>query len=198
MLPMSTWRRPGDAGDRRLDLGVVELGLRVGDRGFVGGDLGGELGDGGALGVGLLPRREFAELGVALKVEIGVGEIRLVLLLLGLGLVERGLERAGVDLDQQIALVDHLALGEGDLVDLAVNPGPDLYGVEALNRAEAGQVDREVDLLDRRNADGNGGRARRTLLSGLGFSGLRRAEFLPTVVTRGGHGRDDQNPEDRP
>ena len=98
MLPMSTWRRPATPGDRRLDLGVVELGLRVGDRGFVGGDLRGQLRNGGALGVGLLPGREFAELGVALQVQIGIGEIGLVLRLLGLGLVERGLERPGIDL----------------------------------------------------------------------------------------------------
>ena len=108
------------------------------------------------------------------------------------------MERTRIDLDQEIALLDDLAFGEGDLVDLAVHPSPDLDGVEALNRAETGQVDREVDLLDRRNAHGDGGRALRTLLCGLGFFGLGRAEFLPTIVTRGGHGRDDQNPEDRP
>ena len=67
----------------------------------VGGDLRGQLRDGGALGIGLLPGREFAELGEALQVEIGVGEIGLVLGLLGLGLVERGLERPRIDLDQQ-------------------------------------------------------------------------------------------------
>ena len=109
MLPISTWRRPATPGDRRLDGGVVELGLRVGDRGIVGGDLRGQLLHGGALGVGLLLGREFAELGVALQVQIGVGEIGLVLGLLGLGLVERGLVRPRIDLDQQITLLDQLA-----------------------------------------------------------------------------------------
>ena len=100
----------GDAGDRRLDLGVVELGLGVGDRRVIGRDLRGQLLHGGALGVGLLLGREFAELGVALQIEIGVGEIGLVLDLLGLGLVERRLVGPGIDLDQQVALVDRSGL----------------------------------------------------------------------------------------
>ena len=96
----------GDAGDRRLDGGVVELGLRVEDGGVVGRDLRGELRHRGALGVGLLPGGEFAELCEALQIQIGVGEVGLVLLLLGLGLIERGLERPGVDLGEQVALFD--------------------------------------------------------------------------------------------
>ena len=114
----------GDARDRRLDLGVVELGLGVEDGGIVGRDLRGQLRNGGALGVGLLPGREFAELGVALQIQIGVGQIGLILRLLGLGLIERRLVRPGIDLDQQVALVDELAFLEGDLVDLAVDAGP--------------------------------------------------------------------------
>ena len=55
-------------------------------------------------------RGEFAELGVALQIEIGVGEIGLVLRLLGLGLVERGLERPRIDLGQQVALLDQSGL----------------------------------------------------------------------------------------
>ena len=158
--------QPDTPGDRRLDGGVVELGLRVGDRGVVGRDLRGQLRDGGALGVGLLPRGEFAELGEALQVEIGVGEIGLVLRLLGLGLVERRLERPRIDLDQQIALLDELAFLEGDLDDLAVDAGADQHGVEALHGAEAGQIDREIGLLDRRDLDRDGGTGRAPLLRG--------------------------------
>ena len=104
--------QPCDAGDRRLDGGVIELGLRVLDRRRVGRDLRRELRDGGALRVGLLPGREFAELGEALQIEVGVGEIGLVLDLLGLGLIERGLERPRIDLDQRVALLDDLAFLE--------------------------------------------------------------------------------------
>ncbi len=93
--------------------------------GVVGGDLRGQLRDGGALRVGLLPGGEFAELGEALQVEVGVGEIGFVLGLLGLGLVERGLERPRIDLDQRVALLDELAFLEGDLVDLAIDAGAD-------------------------------------------------------------------------
>ena len=146
----------GDARDRRLDGGIIELGLGVGDRGIVGGDLRGQLLHGRALGIGLLLGREFAELGVALQVQVGIGQVGLILRLLGLGLVERGLVRPRIDLDQQIALFHQLAFGEGDLVDLAVDPGPHLHGVEALNSAKPGEVDREVGLLHRRDGDANG------------------------------------------
>ena len=67
--------QPDDARDRRLDGGIVELGLGVEDRRVVGGDLRRQLRDGGALGIGLLPGREFAEFGEALQIEIGVGKV---------------------------------------------------------------------------------------------------------------------------
>ena len=129
----------------------------------VGRDLRGQLLDRGALRIGLLPGREFAEPGEALQVEIGVGEIGFVLGLLGLGLVERSLERPRIDLDQRVAFLDDLAFLEGDLVDLAVDAGANQDGVEALHRAEAGQIDREIGLLDRSDLDGDGdsGRGRR-------------------------------------
>ena len=92
---------------------------------------------------------------IALQIEIGVGEIGLVLRLLGLGLVERRLERPRIDLDQRIAFLDELAFLEVDLVDLAVDPGADHHGVEALHGAEAGQVDRKVGLFDRGDLDGD-------------------------------------------
>ena len=116
--------------------------------------------DGGALRIGLLPGREFAEPGEALQIEIGVGEVGLVLRLLGLGLIERGLERPGIDLDQRVALLDQLAFLEGDPVDLAVDAGAHHDGVEALNGAEPGQIDRKIGLLDRSDGDGDGGTGR--------------------------------------
>ena len=91
----------------------------------VGLDLRRQLRDGGALGIGLLPGREFAELGKALQVEVGVGEIGFVLGLLGLGLIEGRLERPRIDLDQRVAFLDELAFLEGDPVDLAVDAGAD-------------------------------------------------------------------------
>ena len=78
--------------------------MRVGNRGFVRRDLRGELLHRGSLGVGLLPGREFAELGIALQVEIGVGQIGFILRLLGLGLIERRLEWPRIDMGEQVAL----------------------------------------------------------------------------------------------
>ncbi len=109
--------------------------------------------DTGTLGVELLPGREFAELDVTLQVQIDIGQIGLVLLLLGLGLIERGLVRAGIDLGEQVALVDQLAFLEGDLVDLAVDAGAHDDRVEGLNGSQAGQVDRKVGFLDRGDGD---------------------------------------------
>ena len=156
MLPMSTWRKPATPEIGALMVGIVELGLRVGDGGVVSRDLGGQLRDAGALGIGLLAGREFAELDEALQVEIGVGEIGLVLRLLGFGLIERRLVGPGIDLGQQVTLLDQLAFLEGDLVDLAVDAGSNQHGVEGLNRSETGQIDREIRLLDRRDLDRHG------------------------------------------
>ena len=104
MLPIDK-TETGDARNRRTDAGVVELGLCIGNRGFVRSDLGVKLLHHRSLSVGLLPRREFAELGIALQVEFGVGEIGFILRFLGLGLVERGLVRPWIDLGEQVALL---------------------------------------------------------------------------------------------
>jgi len=50
--------------------------------------------------------------------------------------------------------------------------------LKALNRAEPGQVDRKVRLLDRRHGDGNGGPSRRGFLRVLGLG-----RGLETIVT---------------
>ena len=68
---------------------------------------------------------------VALEVLLGVGEQRLVLRHLGDRLVERGLKRRRVDLHEEVALLDHLAFLEGDLVDLAVDARADGHRVLA-------------------------------------------------------------------
>ena len=65
------------------------------------------------------------QLAVALEIELGAGELRLVALLGGVRLVERRLERPRIDLEQQIARLDVLAFLEGDLDDLAVDAGLD-------------------------------------------------------------------------
>ena len=152
-------------------------------------NLRGQLGDGGALGVGLLPGREFSELGKALQIEIGIGEIGFVLGLLGGGLIERRLERPRIDLDQGVAFLDELAFLEVDLVDLAVDPGADHDGVEALNGAEPGQVDRKVGLLDRSDFHGDGGAGGGALLSVSLCRLLFTLVFIPAVIAQSGERR---------
>ena len=79
-LPISTWRRPATPEIGDLTGGVVELGLggwRLRRRQPQAARSAAR--DGGTLGVGLrLAGREFAELGEALQIQIGVGEIGLV------------------------------------------------------------------------------------------------------------------------
>ena len=187
---------PDDTGDRRLDGGVIELGLRVLDQRRVGLNLRRQLRDGGALRIGLLPGREFAELGKALQVEVGVGKVGFVLGLLGLGLIEGGLERPRIDLDQRVAFLDELAFLERDPVDLTVDAGADHDGVEALHGAEAGQIDRKIGLFDRGSPHRDGGTGRRAL---LGFS-LRlmilALEALPAQITQRSDRYDQQSPTD--
>ena len=93
------------------------------------------------------------ERGIAGEVELGVGEIGLVLRLLGVGLVERRLKRSRVDLGEKVALLDHLAFVEGDLHDLAVDARADENGVEGLDLTDALQNDRKIRALDRRDCD---------------------------------------------
>ena len=159
------------ARDRRADRRVVELRLRGVDRGGVGGDRGGELEHQRVLRVELLLGGEvlLGERGVAGEIELGVGEIGLVLRFLGVRLIERGLKRSGVDLRQQVALLDHLAFVEGDLHDLAVDTGAHQDGVVGLHLSDALQDDRKIRALDRRYSDDNRRRAGR--LAGLRLAG---------------------------
>src|SRR5271168_3336918 len=88
---------PGAARDRGLDGRIVELRPRGVDRRGVGGDRGGELQHQGVLRVELLLGGEvlLSERGEASEIELGVGEIGLVLRLLGDRLIERGLKWPG-------------------------------------------------------------------------------------------------------
>ena len=80
-------------------------------------------------------------------------EVGLVTGLGGVRLVEGGLVRPRVDLEQPVARLDCLPLGEEDLDDLAVDPRFDRDRVIGLHRAESADIDRHVDRCDRRHGD---------------------------------------------
>jgi len=140
---------------RRGDGGVVEVGLRGLDHRLVGVDHGAELIDLALLLVDDLLRGDvrFDQRVGALEVLARRDELRDVLRLFRLGLVERGLEQARVDLGQHVAFLDLLAFGEQHLLQLAVDLGMDADGERRLHRAEAGQVNWDVVALDDRDGD---------------------------------------------
>jgi len=148
---------PGAARDRGLDGRIVELRPRGVDRRGVGGDRGGQLQHHGVLRIELLLGGEvlLGERCKTSKIELCVGEIGLVLRLLGYGLVERGLKRPGVDLGQKISLFDRLTFVKGDPHDLAVDSGPDQNSVVGLDLADALENDRKICALHRRHSDNN-------------------------------------------
>ena len=80
----------------------------------------------------------------------------LVLRLLGDRLIERRLIGPRIDLHENVALLDHLALLEGDLDDLAIDAAADENGLVRLHGAEPVQIDREVGLFRLCDGDGDG------------------------------------------
>ncbi len=179
--------------DRGADIGKAEIEPGILDLRLIGLDRGLQLLHQRLLLVIGLPRlgpgRE--ELAPAGEIGLRADELRLVLLLRRHRLVERGLERAGIDLDQRRAGLDVLAFGKGDLDDLAVDPALDRDHVERLDRADRIQEDRHVGGRDNAGGDRNPGRGRRR----LGLGARRDGADEPRHHDRRqgeGHGRGDR------
>ena len=156
--------------DRRPDLGVFEVQLGGLDLRLIALDRRLELADRRPLLIeGLLgleaAREEFAG---AVEIELRALELRGVLGLGGLGLGERRLVRARVDLEQQRTGLDLLPFGEIDRDDRPVDAALDRDGVERLDRADAVQQHRHVLGGHHAEGDGNG---RRRLLGRSGWRG---------------------------
>ena len=173
----------GPAVEGRSDRRVVELNLRSIDVGLVGLYRGFKLLDEGRLGIDLL-------LGVgdragclkAPEIAFGILKLRLVPGLRGDREVERGLEGAWIDLDEDVARFDILPFLVGDFLDLAVDPRLHRHGIERLDRAESGEIDGHVLLL--RSADTCGDRR------GLRYSPSAPARPIVrgrTISSRGRH-----------
>ena len=142
----------GAAVDRRGDLGVAENGARIVDRRLIGFHLRLELRDQSALRVGLLPIDRIArcEPFITLEVEPRIGELRLVLRLLGDRLVERRLIGGRIDLGEHVALGDLLAFVEIDAGELAVHLRLHGDGLQRARGADCFEIDRHVFFLRRR------------------------------------------------
>ncbi len=100
------------------------------------------------------------------------------MLLLRLELLELRLERAVVDLQQVVAGLDRLAVGEVDLHQLAAHARLDGDGVVGHDRAEADEVDADVPLGRRGRHDAHlvgeaGVGAVVHAMAGAGLRGLR-------------------------
>jgi hypothetical protein len=163
------------AGEGRTDRRIAQLGLRVVDRGLVTLDLCIKLVDLRLLRVQLLPRGVvlLGESAVALKIELRIFQIGLVLRLFGLRHFERRLKGSRVDPHQQIAFIHHLTLAKSDLDHLTIDAAPDGHGVIWLHDAKTVQIHREIGVLDRLDRDRDWQRSFGPLCAGIGLSAER-------------------------
>ena len=180
-----------------MGVGDVELGRL--DHRLVGGDRRLVLGDQRDLVGDLLlgDRILLGELLIAGKVALGLAEQRCVLGQLPLRLRQRRLIGARIDLGEEVALLDDLALGEPDFLQVAGDLGADGHGLERRHRAEGVDGQRHVAERYRRHLHG----LRRLPvpagvfhLLGRGFAVL---EFLPHEHGRRGQRGDDRDPQQK-
>jgi hypothetical protein len=152
----------GAPGNRRTDRGVTEQHAGVVDGGGIALDGGFHLGDLCARRVELLARDVvlFDQAGVALQIQLGVGELRFVLCLLGQRLVQGGLVRARIDLGQDVARPHFLAFLEADLHQLAIHLRTESDRVVRLYVAQSLQEDRDVAAGGQCGRDRDGRRSR--------------------------------------
>src|SRR5262249_32599156 len=127
---------------------------------------------------------------VALKVELGVGELRVVLLLLRDGLVVGGLIGCGIDFGENVSLVYVLPFLEQYLDQLAVNLRTYSNGIERLGGADADQIDRDIGCF---RGDREHGDRVRPGPAAAGPALQRGLRLLPLRhVIDGGNARDDE------
>ena len=127
--------------------GVLEIQSRGLHRGFVGLHRGRQRGGGSLDLIVLLARADvLLEQGrIAALVGRGLAVLRAILGEIRLRLTQRGLERTRIDREQQVALLDVLALAEMHLHDLAVDLRLHVHGRESLDPAD--RADRIGDSL---------------------------------------------------
>ena len=108
--------------------------------------------DDAALGQLRLPfRRQLLILGVrgvATELRFGLREQRPVAGQVGFGLRERGLERAPIELEEQLSLLDDVAFVKRHFDERAGDLGPHRIADERLDVADGGQLDRDIPLAN--------------------------------------------------
>lgn len=126
----ATVDRRGDPGEAQVQARRVQLRLGRGDRrlGFLGG---GGAGVGEFRGDRVAGAQAFAALGFVDAPRLG----RAGLLQLGFEALDLGLERARVDLEQQVAFLHQCAFMEGHAVDVARHPRAQLHRLRGLQAA---------------------------------------------------------------
>ena len=136
--------------DRRRDARIAELQLRIVDHALVGLDHAFVLAHQRLLGVELLlgDRVLLEQCAIAFEVDLRVGQLRLVARHLALGLGQLHLEGARIDLGQQFAGLDHLALFEQDAHQLSIDPAAHRHGSEWHGRAQA--IEEHADVAGAR------------------------------------------------
>ena len=148
---------PHPPGERRSDVRVIDLRFGVVDGGLVRLHGCHQLIDHEPLRVVALLVEHLLgdQIFVALEHQPAVGELRLVLGLLGDGLIELRLIRPWVDLREQVARLHVLAFRESHLVQFAIDARLDRDRVKRLDRAEAVEINGHVALFDRPRHDGH-------------------------------------------
>src|SRR5262249_17826295 len=129
--------RPEPAINRGTDVGIAEIELGGADLRLIRFDRGLKLRDKSLLLIvallGLVPGGN--ELRVSFEVGLSPNELRLVFLFYRERLLEGGLIRPGIDLEERISLLNILALLELDLDNLTIRPALDRHRVVRLNGA---------------------------------------------------------------
>ena len=147
-------------GEFEIEGGLANGRLLGGDRGF-GDPLGLR-----ALVEGLLGDRLVAhELRGTRQIGLGKCEVGSRLRQIGLGLVERGLERALVDREKEVALLDDLAIAEIDSIEITRHAGAHLDRIDGDEAADILVIVDDVALDRRRDRHRRRRRRRGSLLA---------------------------------
>jgi hypothetical protein len=130
-----------------------------------------------------------AELGVAGKICLRVRQLGPVAVAIGCELLDLGLVWTGIYLCKQIAGLDRLALGEGDLDDLSLDLTAHDVSVVGDHRAYAAQVNRDIPASDRGSDHWDCGRRRQARCGRPGS--LAEVPDAPAAKGSGEHDQHD-------